>query len=131
MGHTCTRHEEGIVWVVEGVFSPDVGFRLNEELAMQPSLDRIQYFIIDLSDIAGFDSESDQTEVNAHYSHSLSIYSRTMIGVFIISDPAFKNFPDPYIEAMQKAGSEWDLGVCASYAEAKALIESKLNRPIA
>ena len=130
MALTHTLYKDGLLIAADGVLSPEVTLQINEFLAGLPSLERIQYLIVDFSDIAGYTPDTDQAELNVRYTQSLSVYTEKIVAAFVVSHPGAKAATSVYVDRLETLGSQWEVKIVPTYADGKTWIESRLEAAI-
>lgn len=124
MGRTTTWAEYGVTWTVDGILHTKDILVFVEEAAQSPNLDRMKYFIWDVSEVTEYINDEDDIELSAHYATSLELYNSRLIGALVTTTPSMQVLCEEYIETMVAMKSPWTMKVFSERDEASKWIES-------
>jgi len=130
MGRTTTWTDHGVIWTIEGVMHTRDTLVFVEEAAKSPNLDRLKYFVWDVTGVTEHIDDEDDVELTAHYAASLEVYNRHIIGTLIANTPLMLALSEEYLKTMTENNTPWEMKIFNEREAGNRWIESKLSLTI-
>ncbi|MBL4584509.1 MAG: hypothetical protein JKX83_07820 [Pseudomonadales bacterium] len=124
MSHKTVWEELGVYWKIEGTLTSTELFEFNEELLEANAIDKIKHFLVDCLDVTTYLDDTDDAELTATQSTSITMYNKKLVGAFVLDTPLLDGLVKDYVANMAAMGAPWELEQFDNLEDARNWLKS-------